>query len=390
MAGIDSGGNKNFNFIIMKTNSGLILGMMFATAAVAQTNLNTAVPVQPAPVASMPAAVVPAEPVQKVAPVKHRKAAAPKKAPLNEPTVALLPGTAEVASPNLNVRGQAGLKGEVVARLKQGASVTVLSQITLDRHASGEPAQWARIALPASTPVWVHSTFIDPASKTVVPKKLNLRAGPGENFSVLGVLERGAAVQEITSKKGWTQIQPPASACAFVAAMYLKQESSGAMATNVASSTETAPVPAPVLTPVVEAAPIVTEPAPPVPAATPEPAVPALVETNLAVVDTNPPPPRIVSHEGVVRSVTSIIAPTAYVLCDAVTGREINYLYTTSPNLDISRYSGMHIVVTGEEGLAERWKETPVLTIQRIEVLNNDNSSTTSKRLDYRIPRQIH
>jgi hypothetical protein len=88
--------------------------------------------------------------------------------------------------------------------------------------------------------------------------------------------------------------------------------------------------------------------------------------------------------------VTSIIAPTAYVLCDAANGREINYLYTTSTNLDVSRYSGMHIVVTGEEGLAERWKETPVLTIQRIEVLNSDSSSTTSKRLDYRIPRQIH
>jgi hypothetical protein len=29
----------------------------------------------------------------------------------------------------------------------------------------------------------------------------------------------------------------------------------------------------------------------------------------------------------------------------------------------------LHIIVTGEEGLAQRWKHTPVLTIQRIEVV---------------------
>ena len=37
--------------------------------------------------------------------------------------------------------------------------------------------------------------------------------------------------------------------------------------------------------------------------------------------------------------------------------RAINYLYTTSTNLDLSRYNGMRIIVTGEEGLAERWNE---------------------------------
>jgi len=79
-----------------------------------------------------------------------------------------------------------------------------------------------------------------------------------------------------------------------------------------------------------------------------------------------------VSHEGIVGPVGSIIAPTAYELYDPDTRQEINYLYTTSTNLDIGRYNGMRIVVTGEESIAERWTNTPLLTIQRIIVLQTN------------------
>ena len=64
--------------------------------------------------------------------------------------------------------------------------MTVLSEITLDKHKAGEPAQWAKIALPASIKVWVDAKFIDASNNMVSAKKLNLRGGPGENYSVLG------------------------------------------------------------------------------------------------------------------------------------------------------------------------------------------------------------
>ena len=35
----------------------------------------------------------------------------------------------------------------------------------------------------------------------------------------------------------------------------------------------------------------------------------------------------------------------------------------------MSRYEGRHIIVSGQEGLDERWKNTPVLTIQKIYVV---------------------
>ena len=369
----------------MKTNGWLIVGLMVATSAFAQTDTNApvAMPAPPAEVAPAPAPAV--EPAKKPAPVRHKRPA--KK--LVEPAVTLVPGAAEVAVASLNVRGQAGLKGEIITHLNQGDAVTVLSQINLDRHAPGEPAQWAKISLPASTKIWLNTRFVDAATKTVLPKKLNLRAGPGENYSVLGTLERGTPVDEITTKGDWAQIEPPANAYAFVAAMYLKQEASGNLATNPAPSTETEPMPAPTPTPVPETQPIVTEPETNAAPATAEtnPPAPMVMETNAPpVVDTNPPPPRIVSHEGVVGHVDSIIAPTKYVLYDPATHTEINFLYTTSTNLDIGRYLNMRIVVTGEEGLAQRWNNTPLLTIQRIVVLETN----VFPKVYYPSPRQRH
>jgi len=204
----------------------------------------------------------------------------------------------------------------------------------------------------------VFSKFVDATSKTVTSKKLNLRAGPGENFSVLGVVQQGDVVKEITTKGGWIEIEPPAGAYAFVAAMYLKQESSGNMAANVPPSSETEPMPMPTPTPVPEPAPIVTEPAP-----SPD---------MTAMPSSAPAGPRVVSHEGVVGHVGSVIAPTAYKLYDPVTKVEINYLYSTSTNLDISRYNNMRIIATGEEGVSERWTNTPVLTIHSIVVLDTN------------------
>ena len=94
-----------------------------------------------------------AAPEAKPKAVKHKRHAAPARlAPLSEPTVTLVPGPAQVAVKSLTARGQAGLKGEVVAHLKQGETVTVLSQINLEKHKANEPAQWAQIAYPSERP----------------------------------------------------------------------------------------------------------------------------------------------------------------------------------------------------------------------------------------------
>jgi uncharacterized protein YgiM (DUF1202 family) len=380
----------------MKMNCWLMLGAMLAVSATAQNSSN-ALPEIPAPVVGSPSAVTAPAPElmvpetiksntpAKKAPVKAKKKivakVAPKKIAFTEPTITLVPGPAEVCVSNLNVRGQAGLKGEVVAHVQKGESVTVLSEITLDKHKADEPAQWAKIALPASVDVWVNSSYIDEATKTIKPKKLNLRAGPGENYSVIGVIERGTPVTESGTKGSWTKIDAPTNAYAFIAALYLKQEASGNVPQNPAPSTETQPLPTTPMT-VTETQPIVAE-APANPPAAPElNSVPApvlnptvIIQTNIIVENDNaelPPPPRVVTHEGVVRSSVSLVAPTYFELYDPATQKAINYLFSTTTNLNLARYNGLLIDVTGAEGLDARWKDTPVLTVQKIYVLSTN------------------
>jgi len=366
-----------------------------STSLLAQTN--TPVPTAPiatpapAPTMTAPAAVTNAPAKKKVAPHKKRKLAETTEVALAETPVMLVPGPAEVDVNNINVRGQASFKGEVITHLHQGDTVTVLEQINLPKHKPDEPAQWAKIAYPAGANVWVNAKYIDADTKTVKPKKLNLRAGPGENYSVVGLITRDSPVNEISNKGNWMEIEPPTNAYAFVAAMYLKQEAPAVAAANTAPTAEAAPppapapaetTPAPALTPVPESQPVAAAPAPaetttaPANAAeTNATATVAAMNPPAAPAEQTPPPPRVVTHEGFVRHVSSVIAPTAYELYDTNTFMTIDYLYSTTTNLDLSRYNGLHIVVTGEEGLAERWHETPVLTIQRIYVLSTDTNA---------------
>jgi uncharacterized protein YgiM (DUF1202 family) len=362
----------------MKTTTVVILGAVLSTSLLAQQPTN---PPAAAPVATnLPAAKAEKQkspaPKKKAAPETARKATPEKKAVAVEKPVTLVAGPAVIAGSNVNVRGQASLTGEVITRLTKGDTVTVLEQINLEKPKADEPAQWAKIAFPTGGHVWVNTAYIDRTNKTVLPRRLNLRAGPGENYSVVGLLERGAPVKEITTKGNWTEIEPPPTAYAFVAAEYLKQEA------LVAAAPAPAVVqPAPTPTPVAQVPEIAMPPtnapiAPPTsaPTVTPPsaPAVaPPVVETPpVTPAAEEPPPKRIVDHEGVVRTTWSIQAPTKYALVNPDTGATVDYLYTTSTNLDLSRWKGHRVIVTGEESLDERWGNTPVITIQRIHVVD--------------------
>src|ERR1035441_8483222 len=224
----------------MKYNYWLILGAMLSTSLLAQqaTNPPPAAPIA-TPAAAPAAKVAPAtaktnapsaKAVKKKSAKKkaekapEKKAVEKKKAPAPElKTVPLVAGPAVVVASNVNVRGQAKLKSEVVTRITKGQSVTVLEEIVRNNSGPDEPSAWAKIVLPPGAHVWVNTMFIDTANQTVKAKKLNLRSGAGENYSVIGRLQHGDAVKPITTKGDWTEIEAPTSAYAFVAAQYLKQ-----------------------------------------------------------------------------------------------------------------------------------------------------------------------
>ena len=182
----------------------------------------------------------------------------------------------------VNVRGEASVNSEVITQLRAGEKVTVLEEITVEKPKPGEPAKWARILLPANTPVWVHTLFLDPETKTVKSTRLNVRAGPGENFSVVGRLEKGATVKEIRTVEHWMEIEPPANAFAFVAANFLEKATTPAKPAEPVMA-ESKSVPQPV------------KPARPVDTTTPAPsAKPPPPIVTIESIKAEPPPAPVV------------------------------------------------------------------------------------------------
>ena len=366
----------------MKTKYGLVLAMILSTGMIAQP----AAPAQPAPAPVTTAAPGPTSapaptnaPAAKAAPKKSttktakKKKAAPAKKPaaVESASPAIPPGPAVVRQNNVNVRGRAAINSEVVTHLSKGDNVTVLEEITLKKPKLDEPAKWARIAFPTKAHVWVHGSFVDATNKTVLPAKLNLRSGPGENYSVVGLLQRGETVKEVSVKNEWLEIEAPANAYAFVASHLL-----AAKAVAPAPPTEVAAAPKPVTeTAKVETpptvAPVVEAPAPAPAAVTPPAATepPTVAPPTVPEKEEEPLPPRIVEREGIVRGTVSIQAPSHYRLVSPDNGKTINYLYSPSTNLVLKPYNGLRIIVTGEEGLDERWTNTPVITIQKIHIV---------------------
>ena len=363
----------------MRKNLWLIIGMMLSSGVLAEDLTN-------APAASAIQAPAPAEaaaPATNTAPVKPKAAApsakkksvAPKRAAVQPVlrTVPLVPGPATVVASNVNIRGQATLKGEVLTRVTKGDQVTVIEEILLARSAVDEPSAWAKIILPPTTHVYVNATFINQADGTVTARRLNMRGGPGENYSVLGSLQRGDVVKSTATKDGWLQIEPPTNAVAFIAARYLKQGAPAAVAA-AATPPDTTPVTTTAVADSPDVTTAVTDIA--VPPSEGTNGVPTVAATDSGSIsnapavsepeEEEPLPPRIVQREGVVRGTASIQAPTRFELWSPESNRTIDYLYTTSREFNFSRYKGLRVIVTGEESLDERWRNTPLITIKTI------------------------
>jgi hypothetical protein len=387
----------------MKTSYWLILALIFTTNLEAQPNTNapaspaieTPAPAPPATNRSAPAATLSPNATNSPSTSRAKKSARPKSAKADKKTATkkrpfletvsapLVAGPASVVASNVNVRGQAKLNSEVITRITKGQQVVVLEEIILKNSGPDEPSAWAKIILPATAHVWVHASFVDATTHAVKATKLKLRGGPGENYSMLGVLQKGDTVKEISVKGDWIEIEPPGDAYAFVAAQYLKQDATGALAASAPPNPDAPLVdtntPAPV-TPLTNETALASPPVEiaAVPTVTNTPSLdnsltnPPAIETASGLPDAaadEPPPRRIVQHEGIVRGTGSIQAPTPFALISPDNGKPINYLHSSSASLDLHRYKGLRIIVTGEESLDERWRNTPVIDIQRIQVV---------------------
>ena len=282
---------------------------------------------------------------------------------------------AVVKKDRVNVRAQATQGSEVITQLKKGETVTVLEEVTPKKHKRGEPAKWAKIQLPPNTPVWVFAPYVETNNHTVNIKRLNLRAGPGENFSVIGRLERGAEVKEIRTDGNWMEIEAPTNAYAFVAVEMLEKSAAAPAPTELAANKEPAPAPPPPTVENVKPEPAPTPaveptPAPPPAPPTPQPVAPAPQPGPTAPADADTAPSkRIVSREGTVVYSRSVQAPTTYGLENRESRRIVNFLHSESDDIILKKFAGKKVIVSGEELIDQRWSSTPIIEVESIQVL---------------------
>lgn len=292
-----------------------------------------------------------------------------------------------ITGDRVNVRGQATLQSEVISQLRTGETVTILEEVVVSKPRTGEPAAWLRILMPTNTPVWVHSSFVDPTNHVVKPVRLNVRGGPGENFSVVGRIERGLAVQVIGVTGDWMEIVAPPGCYGFVASDFVDVTSGGAPPAPATPTTQSSPSPAPPIaqTPTPKAAetapPVVAVP-PPIPPTTapssPPPAVttdappatpPLTSEPASSAAADEPLPKRVVVREGKVSRTLSIQAPTFHELESLENGKPLNYLDVTRLPIRLENFRGRKIQVTGEEKVDARWPKVPVIEVESIRLV---------------------
>jgi hypothetical protein len=77
---------------------------------------------------------------------------------------------------------------------------------------------------------------------------------------------------------------------------------------------------------------------------------------------------RIVTREGIMRSALSVVAPSPYQLESPTTGQKINFLLHTHGVYPMKEYVGFRVIVTGEELIDPRWPDTPILTVEKLDL----------------------
>jgi uncharacterized protein YgiM (DUF1202 family) len=129
----------------------------------------------------------------------------------------------KIAGTRVNIRARPTINSEVVTQLNSGDPVTVVDEVKLESPGKDEPAEWSKIIYPTKeTMVWVHSDYVTNEGIVTASKFLNVRSGPGENFSKVGELHNGDQIQIVDRADQWIAMAPNKECFAYVASSLLE------------------------------------------------------------------------------------------------------------------------------------------------------------------------
>ncbi len=125
-------------------------------------------------------------------------------------------GAVTTASGSLNVRSEPASGARVVASLRKGSYITLLSK-------SGS---WWHVEYNAGKTGYCHSDYITvvqgaPVSVTIQSGSLNVRTGPDTSHPRAASLKRGEVVLRLSTANGWSRILYGGTKTGYVSAQYL-------------------------------------------------------------------------------------------------------------------------------------------------------------------------
>lgn len=111
------------------------------------------------------------------------------------------PFVGEIKTDNVNVRAGQSENFERLCRLDKGSEVLVL----------GRSYSWYKVQLPSFAKSYVSTKYVHLVNnKTggIIGNKVNVRAGAGENYTVLGQVTAGEEVKILETGDQWHKIEP--------------------------------------------------------------------------------------------------------------------------------------------------------------------------------------
>lgn len=125
-------------------------------------------------------------------------------------------GAVTTSSGSLNVRAQASSGSSVVATLKKGSYITLISK-------SGA---WWKVEYAKGKYGYCHADYITivegtPVTVTTSSGSLNVRSGPGTSYAKMASLARGEVVLFLHASSGWSRVLYHGTKTGYVSSQYL-------------------------------------------------------------------------------------------------------------------------------------------------------------------------
>lgn len=125
-------------------------------------------------------------------------------------------GAVTTSSGSLNVRAQASSGASVVATLKKGSYITLLSK----------NGSWWKVEYAKGKYGFCHQDYITivegvPVTVNTASGALNVRSGPGTSYGKTGTLAKGETVLFLRHASGWSRVLYHGTKAGYVSAQYL-------------------------------------------------------------------------------------------------------------------------------------------------------------------------